>query len=208
MSVTAPPMPNPGVPLQPSALGLSSPTMISGQFPGLLQPGNIDLTTRPNVANPDGSHSSVRSMSFQDKKGGPEILIPTVSEDGRIMTDDEAIAQYKKTGKHLGQFTNPDAATDYAGKLHEQQASKLNSLITPETQQPSPLIAAVKAKLADPAFQKLSPEARRAALIGVVKPAPLGGPQGAAALHPVQSAIGGGVDPKVAIEQHVFGDNP
>jgi hypothetical protein len=74
--------------------------------------------------------------------------------------------------------------------------------------QVSPLIAAVKAKLADPAFQKLSPEARRAALMGVVKPAPLGGPQGAAALHPVQSAIGGGVDPKVAIEQHVFGDNP
>jgi len=208
MSVTAPPMPNPGVPLQPSALGLSSQTAISGQFPGLLQPGNIDLTTRPNVANADGSHSSVRSMSFQDRKGGPEILIPTVSEDGRIMTEDEAIAQYKRTGKHLGQFTNPDTATDYAQKLHEQQAGRLNSMITPEIKQPNPIGAAVKAAMEHPNWPKMTPEAKRAQLLGIMKPPALGGPQGPAALHPVHAAISGGVDPAIAIQQHVFGDNP
>jgi hypothetical protein len=130
------PNPNPGVALGPGALGLASPTMIAGNHPGVVEPGNIDLTTRPNVANTDGSHSSVRSMSFQDEKGGPEILVPTVSEDGKIMSEDDAVNAYKQTGRHLGKFTNPDTATAYAQKLHEQQAGPLNSLITPPVPQP------------------------------------------------------------------------
>ena len=130
------PNPNPGVALGPGAIGLTSQTMITGNHPGIVEPGNIDLTTRPNVANADGSHSSVRSMSFQDEKGGPEILVPTVSEDGKIMNEDDAIQQYQRTGKHLGKFTNPDTATSYAQKLHEQQAGPLNSLITPPVPQP------------------------------------------------------------------------
>jgi hypothetical protein len=105
--------------------GLVSKTQIAGDAPGLIEPGNVDLTNRPDVANPDGSHSSVRSMSFQDEPGGPEILVPTVSDDGRIMTDDEAIAQYHRTGRHLGKFKSPDLATQYAGRLHEQQASNM-----------------------------------------------------------------------------------
>jgi hypothetical protein len=130
------PNPNPGVALGPGALGLASQTMIAGNHTGVVEPGNIDLTTRPNVANADGSHSSVRSMSFQDEKGGPEILVPTVSEDGKIMSEDDAVNAYKQTGRHLGKFTNPDTANAYAQKLHEQQAGPLNSLITPPIPQP------------------------------------------------------------------------
>jgi hypothetical protein len=116
---------------RPSWLDKSEPVLASktavagpgmGKTPGLVEPGNIDLTTRPDVANADGTHSSVRSMSFSD--GGPEILIPTVPDDGsHIMSDDEAIAQYRKTGKHLGKFTNPQFADEYASRLHRQQAA-------------------------------------------------------------------------------------
>ncbi|HEL2957099.1 TPA: hypothetical protein UL931_000296 [Stenotrophomonas maltophilia] len=72
------------------------------------------------VRNPDGTISTVRSISANFD--GQEVLIPTVSDDGRIMSDDEAIAQYQKTGRNLGVFDTPENATAYAESLHNQQA--------------------------------------------------------------------------------------
>lgn len=89
---------------------------------GLVEPGNIDLNNRPIHKNPDGSISTVRSMSFSE--GGPEILVPTIADDGTPLTDEQAIALYRKTGKHLGKFDTPEAATAYAQQLHEDQAAK------------------------------------------------------------------------------------
>lgn len=88
--------------------------------------GNIDLNSRPIVRNQDGTVSTVRSMSFGEN--GQEVLIPTVSEDGRIMTDDEAILQYQNTGKFLGKFDTPEEATRYAEQLHQQQAAQTTDL--------------------------------------------------------------------------------
>lgn len=84
--------------------------------------GNIDLNIRPVVKNPNGGYSTVLSMSIGTDQG--EVLIPQVSDDGRIMTPQEAIDQYRRTGRNLGVFRTPNEATAYAKWLHQQQAAR------------------------------------------------------------------------------------
>ena len=85
-------------------------------------PGNIDINARPVVRNPDGSISTVRSMSIN--VDGLEFLIPTVNEDGRIMNDQEAVQHFFTTKRHLGAFRTINQADTYANRLHEQQSRR------------------------------------------------------------------------------------
>ena len=87
--------------------------------------GNIDLSNRPQVTNPDGSISTVRSKSFEID--GKEVLLPTVSPDGKNLTDQEAIDLYKKTGKSLGIYNSVEEANKVAQAIHEQQAQSIGT---------------------------------------------------------------------------------
>ncbi len=105
------------------AAGAATPQLTEANGYGADVPGNIDLHNRPDVKNADGSHSSVLSASFEID--GKEVLLPLVSHDGRIWSEDEAIDNYKKTGEHLGIFKNPEAATAAGRRIHEDQAAMM-----------------------------------------------------------------------------------
>ena len=86
---------------------------------GLVKPGNIDIDKRPVVKNKDGSISTVSSISIG--VGDGEVLIPTISPDGRRLSTPQAIERYQKTGEHLGIFNSVEAADAYAKSLSKRQ---------------------------------------------------------------------------------------
>lgn len=87
-----------------------------------VEQGNIDLTKRKGRINKDGKIETVKSMSFNED--GLEILVPTVTEDGRRMDDYEAINHYHTTGEHLGKFDSIADADTHAKKLHNSEQER------------------------------------------------------------------------------------
>lgn len=92
-----------------------------GQIAGLKSPGNVDLFKQPIVPNPDGTTSTVDSFSVNID--GREVLLPTVTPDGRHLSEEEAIREHYRTGRHLGLFDTPQNATRYASQLHDDYAA-------------------------------------------------------------------------------------
>jgi hypothetical protein len=90
------------------------------QHPGqMYSPGNIDLNNRPIALNPDGTISTIRSISVD--QGGRTYLLPTVI-NGRVVSNQRAIRHFQRTNKSLGAFASPEAADAYGEVLHQLQA--------------------------------------------------------------------------------------
>ena len=106
---------------------------ISGNLPkrmnedGLIERGNVNLMAQPKVKNADGSISTVDSIGVNI--GGVEILLPTVTPDGRHFKGtmqekaEQATAEYKKTGLFLGKFKTSEASDRFGAQLHNDYAA-------------------------------------------------------------------------------------
>lgn len=96
--------------------------LMAGETPMPVIAGNLPLGIRYRVKNPDGSISTVRTMSIGTDGG--EVLIPTVV-GGRVVSDEEAIAHFGRTRENFGTFRTPDEATAYAKWLHTQHEAEM-----------------------------------------------------------------------------------
>ena len=81
--------------------------------------GNIDLYTRPQVQLDTGEYATLLSTSVN--VDGMEYLVPTVSDEGTLMSEEEALDTFMSTGRHLGAFKSTGDATMYAKALSEHQ---------------------------------------------------------------------------------------
>src|SRR5688500_17241484 len=130
---------------------------LNGVPAGQRTPGNIDLHNRPVVRNPDGSFSTVKTIGIGTDAG--EVVIPTISDDGRTLSNEEAIDLYRRTGKNFGTFDTTDNATKFAQSLHEQQAQEYGG--RRPVRDP-----AILARLNAPEPEKKTDWLRQAALLG------------------------------------------
>jgi hypothetical protein len=100
---------------------VGTPYTTPGRHYGMVKPGNLNLNKRPVVRNPDGSVSTVKSVSWG--VGGREVLMPEVVGN-KVVGPRAALRNYQRTGQNLGTFTSPKAANVYAQGLHQSQAAK------------------------------------------------------------------------------------
>jgi hypothetical protein len=96
---------------------------------GMTKPGTVDLNSLPAAKARDGSKNAMTiTVDRSDQmylgaltppKGThvETILIPTVGPDGKKLSNEEAIALYKKTGQNLGTFKDQASADAYANEL-------------------------------------------------------------------------------------------
>lgn len=96
--------------------------VLPGKWRGLKIRGNIDICSRPRVfSKKDRSYATVLSAS-KTVPGTGEVLYPCVLlNPPRIVNRDQGFAEYERTGKHLGIFTDWHASDRYAEALHLQQ---------------------------------------------------------------------------------------
>jgi hypothetical protein len=106
--------------------GLAFAKTFDNGGPQPLVEGNIDLKARPIAAQtsisgrtPD-TESTVLSMGIEID--GRQVLIPRVSGDGRILSEDEAVAEFMRTGRNLGVYRTIAEANAAAERIHRDQA--------------------------------------------------------------------------------------
>jgi hypothetical protein len=84
---------------------------------GMMGQGNIDLANRPRIPTKNGGYQTVYTMTA-GIDNGKVVLLPRIV-NGKILSEQEALNHYRKSGEHMGLFHSQKAADAYDKKLHK-----------------------------------------------------------------------------------------
>lgn len=87
---------------------------------GLAVPGNVNMAARKVFVGEDRKAKILMPITVP-VVGGQYAVVPSVDEDGTVLTKYQAISKYMETKQHLGVFETEEAARDYAGKIQSSQ---------------------------------------------------------------------------------------
>lgn len=132
--------------------GLPAPFVndMMGEYPsGLLDVANIDAFVLPKFKNANGGYNTANAFSLPTPRG--TVLLPMTREDGSMMTRDESVAEYEKTGGHLGVFSSTLAAEMHSRFLNAAQQEWFQEASRPKPTGLGLMSAAIKLTVS-PAF--------------------------------------------------------
>lgn len=120
------PEPQMGVAPEPMQAAPAPQAAIPTQTTPVTAP-TMDPTKQPIVQNPDGTRSTVSTMGFDID--GKYYNLPTISPDGKRLTPDEAVAEFRKTGRHLGVYNSREEGDAAAQALHLNEEKRIDGAL-------------------------------------------------------------------------------
>ena len=94
----------------------------------IIKYGNINMLTRPRVQNADGTISTIKPIGirFPDPDGTlRHVLIPTIADNGSVMSKDAATLLFRKNEKHLGIFSTKLDLSRYSRMLSDMERARI-----------------------------------------------------------------------------------
>jgi hypothetical protein len=95
----------------------------------------VDASGLPSIQLPDGSMARVRPITFEHND--MNVVIPTVTEAGELLSDSQAIDKYLSSNWHLGKFGDPGAAQRYVDILKEKDSGAETASFAEAENQPN-----------------------------------------------------------------------
>jgi hypothetical protein len=81
--------------------------------------GNIDVSSRKTIKLSNGEIELFKPMAFRN--AGKVIVVPTITEGGKLLTESGAINKYFETGMHLGIFDDMSEAKVRIEQLEKER---------------------------------------------------------------------------------------
>jgi hypothetical protein len=104
---------------QPSHYVIKQLDIKKDKSPSNSSEGNIDVSSRKTIKLSNGEVELFKPMAFRN--AGKVIVVPTITEGGKLLTESGAINKYFETGMHLGIFDDMSEAKVRIEQLEKER---------------------------------------------------------------------------------------